>query len=80
MATSFPTAAWNLAALIYRTGMPQARPNGMSAFWQDHMDQATQVSGWLHNESVRETLEKAAETYLDEPFAEELVAAAGVVS
>lgn len=80
MAASLPEAAWNLAALIYRTGMPQARPRGISAFWQDHMGQATQVSEWLHTEDVRRTLEKAAEIHLNEPFAEELLAAAGVVS
>jgi hypothetical protein len=78
--SSSATATWNLAALIYRTGMPQARPVGISAFWEGHMDQAIQVSEWLHTEAVRNTLEKAAEIYLNEAFAEELAAAAGVVS
>ena len=80
MAASFPKAAWNLAALIYRTGMPQSNPRGISSFWQDHMDQATQVSEWLHTEAVRHTLDKAAEIHLNEPFAEELLAASGVLS
>ena len=78
--SSSATPAWNLAALIYRTGMPQARPVGISAFWKDRMDQAIQVSEWLNTEAVRNTLEKAAKIYLNEAFAEELVAAAGVVS
>jgi hypothetical protein len=60
--------------------MPQARPVGISAFWKDRMDQAIQVSEWLNTEAVRNTLEKAAKIYLNEAFAEELVAAAGVVS
>ena len=78
--TASPAAAWNLAAMIYRTGMPQARPKGISAYWEGHMDQAESISKWLHSEGVRSTLEKAAEIYLDEPFAEELIAALGVVS
>jgi hypothetical protein len=80
MTVASSNATWNLAALIYRTGMPQARPRGIDAFWQDRMDQAAQVSAWLHTEAVRHTLEKAAEIHLNEPFVEELLAAAGLVS
>jgi hypothetical protein len=75
-----PTAVWNLAALIYRTGMPHPRPTGIGAFWEGHMDQATQVSEWLHSEAVRKKLDRALQMYLNEPFAEELVAAARAVS
>jgi hypothetical protein len=75
-----PTAAWNLAAMIYRTGMPQARPRGINAYWRGHMHQAEELSKWLHKESVISTVEKAAEIYIDEPFAEELIAAIGIIS
>lgn len=68
-------ATWNLAALIYRTGMPQSRPSGINAFWEGRMDQAQQVSRWLHTKAVREYLYRAAEKYIGEPFAEELLAA-----
>jgi hypothetical protein len=75
-----PAAIWNLAALIYRTGMPLSRPTGIGVFWRGHMDQATQVSEWLNSEPVRKKLDRALETHLNEPFAEELFAAARVVS
>lgn len=73
-------AAWNLSAMIYRTGMPRSRPVGINAFWAKHMDQAKQVSEWLHSKAVRNKLDRAAEMYINEPFAEELLAAASVVS
>jgi hypothetical protein len=78
---SFSSAAtWNMAALIYRTGMPRTRPDGISPFWEGHMDQAQQLSEWLHTQPVREYLHRAATKYLDQRFAEELLAAEGVVN
>ena len=44
------------------------------------MHQAEELSKWLHKESVISTVEKAAEIYIDEPFAEELIAAIGIIS
>jgi hypothetical protein len=66
LASASPNAVWNLAATIYRTGLPQARIKGIDAFWQDHMEQGTQVSEWMHSQAVREKLDKAAEMYLNE--------------
>ena len=49
---SSAAAAWNLAAIITRTGLLLARPKEIDAFWSGHMDQAEQVSKWLHSELV----------------------------
>ena len=78
--TSSPNAAWNLAALIYRTGLPQSRFTAMSAFWQDHEEQLMQVSAWLHSDAVQKSLETAAHLPANQAFAEELLAAAATVS
>lgn len=77
---SSTAAAWNLAAIITRTGMVLARPKGIDAFWSGHMDQAEQVSNWLRSEPVRKKLESAIETFAAESFAEELMAAWNMVS
>ena len=74
------SAVWNLAAAIYRTGLPQARIDGLDAFWKGHMDQVTQISEWMRGQTVRDKLDKAAETYINEPFAEELLAASSSLS
>ena len=57
-----------------------AQPQGISAFWGGHMDQAEQVSKWLRSEPIRKKLESAIETFAAEPFAEELMAAWNMVS
>jgi hypothetical protein len=75
-----PNAVWNLAAIIYRTGMPRADSRVISAFWREHMDEAKQVADWLHSEAVQRALERAVDVYVNEPFAEELVAAANIIS
>jgi hypothetical protein len=77
---SSAAAMWNLATIITRTGMLLAQPQGMSAFWNGHMDQAEQVSIWLRSEPVRKKLESAIDTFASEPFAEELMAAWRMVS
>jgi len=48
-------ALWNLAAIITRTGMTHAQPQGINVFWKGHMDQAEQVSQWLRSEAVRKS-------------------------
>lgn len=73
-------ACWNLAAMMTRTGMLQARPEGISPFWGGHMDQAEEIAEWLQGEGVRKRLESAVEKYSAEPFAEELLAAWEMVS
>ena len=79
LARPSPPRAWNLAATIYRTALPFPRQDRLNAFWEDHLAQAQQVADWLHSELVRTYLENASEAYADQPFAEELLAAAGVV-
>jgi hypothetical protein len=73
-----PTAVWNLAVAITRTGLAQGRPR-INAYWRGHEDQLEQVSEWLRSNAVRNRLEAAAEQYADQPFAEELTAAARMV-
>ena len=75
-----PNAMWNLAAIIYRTGMRRVDTRAISAFWREHMDEAKQIADWLHGEAVRHALAKAIELYSNEPFTEELVAAMNVIS
>ena len=46
-----------------------------NAFWQGHDDQLRQVSEWLNRHEVRQKLEGAIETFIEEPFSEELSSA-----
>lgn len=80
LSQSSPNAAWNLAATIYRTALPHPHQGNLPPFWQDHIAEAQQVADWVHSEAVRTNLKNAFETYVDRPFAEELLAAVNVVS
>lgn len=75
MQPSSASANWNLAAAITRAGLSSATGRHANAFWQGHDDQLRQVSEWLNRHEVRQKLEGAIETFIEEPFSEELYSA-----
>lgn len=79
LARSSPNRAWNLAATIYRTVLPWPLPEKLPPFWTGLIAEAQLVADWLHSEPVRRYLEQALDAYADQPFAEELLAAVGVL-
>jgi len=73
--SSSAAANWNLAAAITRAGLSSATSGHGNAFWQGHDDQLRQLSEWLHSRQVRKKLEAAIETFVEEPFSEDLYSA-----
>jgi len=77
--SSSATPAWNLAALIYRTGCRRRGQSDQRLLEGSHGPSHTGVRVAEQGSRPQHT-RKGRKIYLNEAFAEELVAAAGVVS